>query len=431
MKLTILSNIPLLERIIGTQTVPQVLIGISIMLICGFLFTRITKKLRLPNVTAYLFAGILLGPIFKIFYEPGFISDSLRESMNFLTELSLVFIAFGVGRFLKFEILKQSRKKVLIITLFESMTSLLLMFGLMIIVGKLTGLFEWRFALLLGVLAAVTSPTSTMMTIRQTKAKGDFVNTVLQVVTLDNAISLVLFSISMAIITAGDSNSSTFMVVAIPIIKTVSSIIIGIVLGVIVDRIVNVPSRSTDNRLIITLAILMIFSGIAYLLGVSPLLGCMAMGMTYVNLSKEESLFRQLEYFSPVFLTLFFVLSGMRLNLASLFDIGWLGLVYFVVRLIGKFGGVAIGSQLANASSDTKKYLGLSLIPQAGVALGLAASGAVSLINAGLVQEATMLSTIIIAAGVLYEITGPPSVKLSLYLTKSYEVESTQTVNNK
>lgn len=418
------NDVAFLDKLVGNNNVPLVLIGVSVMLLLGFILTRATKPLKLPNVTAYIFAGILLGPIFKLFYKPGFMSIEMMGSMSFLTDLALAFIAFGVGRFLKLDVLKKSGSRIIIITLFESIMAAVFIFITMLIIGKVTGLIEWKFALLLAAIASATAPASTMMTIRQTKAKGDFVNTILQVITLDDAISLILFSVSMAIITA-DSNSQTssFILVLIPILKTLLSVVIGFVLGFVLHLLVNRPTRSTDNRLILTISTLMIFSGLSFMLDVSPLLGVMAMGMAYVNISKEESLFRQVEYFSPIFLTMFFVLSGMRLELSSLVAIGWIGVVYFLVRIAGKYSGATLGSIVTNSTENNKKYLGLALIPQAGVSLGLAASGAAALTAAGLPEEAIMLSTIIIASGVLYEIFGPPSAKLSLYLTKSYDID--------
>lgn len=415
-------SVSLLEKIVGENIIPMILIGVSIMLLMGFLLTRLTKPLKLPNVTAYIFAGIILGPVLKIFYKPGFISKEMINSMGFLTDLSLAFIAFGVGRFLKLDVLKKSGNKIIIITLFESLIAALVVFLTMFLIGKATGLIEWKFALLLAAIASATAPASTMMTIRQTKSKGDFVNTILQVVTLDDAVSLILFSVSMAVITADGSNKSGVMVILLPILMTILSVVIGLILGVLLHLIVNRPNRSVDNRLILTVAFLMIFSGVAFLIEVSPLLGVMAMGMAYINVSKDESLFRQIEYFSPIFLTIFFVMSGMRLELESLATIGWIGIVYFVVRIIGKYGGATLGSVAAKSTENNKKYLGLALIPQAGVSLGLAASGSAALLAAGLPNEAIMLSTIIISSGVLYEIFGPPSAKLSLYLSKSYEI---------
>lgn len=182
-----------------------------------------------------------------------------------------------------------------------------------------------------------------------------------------------------------------------------------------------VESRTQENRLIIVIALLLFLSGFAAAFNISPLLGCMAMGAAYLNISKDTSLFTQIDGFSPPILTLFFVLSGMRLRLDMLLSIGIAGVVYFIVRIAGKYAGASLGSVVAKSTSNNKKYLGLALIPQAGVSLGLAALGARILETYGLFNEAAILSTIIIASGVLYEIFGPPSAKLSLYLSRSYE----------
>jgi len=145
--------------------------------------------------------------------------------------------------------------------------------------------------------------------------------------------------------------------------------------------------------------------------------------MAYTNIAPDESLFRQIDAFSPPILTLFFVLSGMRLQLAALASIGAVGIVYFITRIIGKYGGATLGSIVAHSTPENKKYLGLALIPQAGVSLGLAALGSRILESYGHEQYAIMLTTIIVAAGVLYEIFGPPAAKFSLYITKSYTME--------
>ncbi|MCK9166606.1 MAG: cation:proton antiporter, partial [Acholeplasmataceae bacterium] len=175
---------------------PAILISLGVMLFVGFLLTRLTKPLKLPNVTAYIFAGILIGP-----QVLGLVQEEVIDGLDFLTDLALAFIAFGVGRFFKLDILKLSGPKVIVITLFES-----LMAGLIIFLGMFFFFdYGFEFALLLAAIATATAPASTMMTIRQTKAKGHFVNTILQVVSLDDAISLILFSISIAIITAVDA----------------------------------------------------------------------------------------------------------------------------------------------------------------------------------------------------------------------------------
>jgi len=396
------------------------LIGISIMLFAGFLLTRITKKFKLPNVTAYIITGIILGPTFYFVFGKTLISDVVVNGMGFLGDVALAFIAFNAGRFFKLSVLKESGGKVVIIAIFEALLAAVLVFVVMFFLFNL----NWQLSILLGAIASATSPASTMVTIRQTKSKGHFPNTVLQVIALDSAIALLLFSISLGVVTSNQTAGGFGpMDIIMPIIINLGILILGGAIGWLLHKLI-IESRSTDNRLIILLSLLLALTGFAVYFNVSPLLGCMAMGTVYLNLSKDTSLFSQLDHFSPPILSLFFVLSGMRLQLDMLASIGLIGIVYFVVRIIGKYAGASLGSIVSNSTTNNKKYLGLALIPQAGVAIGLAALGARVLEGVGLFDEAAMLSTIIVAAGVLYEIFGPPSAKLSLYLSKSYDIEN-------
>lgn len=396
------------------------LIGISIMLFAGFLLTRITKKFKLPNVTAYIITGVLLGPIFYFIFGKTLISDVVVNGMGFLGDVALAFIAFNAGRFFRLSVLKESGGKVVIIAVFEALLSAFLVFAVMYFLFNLS----WQLALLLGAIASATSPASTMVTIRQTKSKGHFANTILQVIALDSAISLLLFSVSLGIVTSNESAEGIRAIdIFLPILINFGILILGGLLGWVLNSLIS-ERRSTDNRLIILLSLLLALTGFAVYFNVSPLLGCMAMGTVYLNLSKDTSLFSQLDHFSPPILSLFFVLSGMRLQLDMLASIGLIGIVYFAVRVIGKYAGASLGSVVSNSTENNKKYLGLALIPQAGVAIGLAALGSRILEGVGLVNEAAILSTIIVAAGVLYEIFGPPAAKLSLYLSKSYDTES-------
>lgn len=402
--------------------VPTVLMVLAIMLLVGFLFTRLTKLVKLPNVTAYILTGVLLGPVMTLILGEPFIPEPLRVGMDFITDVALAFIAFGVVRYFKFDILKKSGPKIFIITLFESLMAMAVSFGAMMAMNLFGFKMDWELALLLAAIASATAPASTMMTIRQTGAKGDFVNTILQVVSLDNAIALILFSVSMAIITGRESGGINVMQLALPLLYNLALIVAGYLLGLLLFW-VTPPKRTKDNRLIIAVAFMLGFSGVASLLNISPLLGVMAMGMAYTNIAPDESLFRQIDAFSPPILTLFFVLSGMRLQLHALATIGVVGIIYFLTRIVGKYGGASLGSLVANSTENNKKYLGLALIPQAGVSLGLAALGSRILESYGHPDYAIMLTTIIVAAGVLYEIFGPPAAKYSLYITKSYTID--------
>lgn len=403
-----------------TPVVTQIIVSVAIMLIFGFLMTRLTKLVKLPNVTAYILTGILIGP-----FCLNLIPSNVITNFDFISDIALAFIAFSVGEFFKIDSLKKNGFKIIIITIFEALFASLIVFVVMYFLLNLS----LAFSIVLAALASATAPASIIMIIRQTKAKGDFVDTLLQVVALDNVVSLVTYSIAISLAVASISGGLgvDFGVIALPIIKNLIAILIGFGLGFLLALFIKVR-HSTDNRLIIVIAILFLFCAVASLLNVSPLLGCMIIGMVYINVAKDEKLFMQVNYFSPPILLLFFVSSGLKFNFNALFagssiisttPLWIIGLIYFFSRIIGKFSGAYTGCLVAKKDKNVRNNLGLALIPQAGVAIGLAALGARAL--GGEMGEA--LQTIILASSVLYEIVGPACAKLSLYLSKSYSTK--------
>ncbi len=189
---------------------------------------------------------------------------------------------------------------------------------------------------------------------------------------------------------------------------------LGIVLGFILNRLIN-SKRTDDNRLILAITMILTMTGFCAAFDISPLLSCMALGTTYINISKSSKLFKQLNNFTPPILTIFFVLAGMRLDVPSLATGGIIGVTYFIVRIIGKYIGAYIGASLSNAEPEIRKYLGLALIPQAGVSIGLAFLGQRILPS----DMGVLLSTIILSSSILYEIVGPISAKTALHLAGS------------
>ena len=398
-----------------TSEVAIIIITIAIMLFSGFAVTRLTKLLHLPNVTGYIVAGILIGPFCLKLAHPAVI-----EGMDFLADIALAFIAFSTGEFFRFDKLKKNGPKVLVITLFESLLASVLVFVVTFFIFHLS----LEFSIVIAALAAATAPASTVMTIRQTNSKGDFVDTLLQVVAIDDVVGLVAYSIAISVALAKTSDSFNFVNVIKPIGLNIVCLALGGLLGWILKLLIS-SKRSTDNRLIIAIAMLFTFCGICTLLDTSPLLGCMAMGTIYINTSKDDKLFKQLNYFSPPILLLFFVRSGANFNLGALFNssvsIGTtplivIGIVYFVVRIAGKYLGAFSGSALVKKDRKIRNYLGFALVPQAGVAIGLAALGARTL--GGSMGDA--LETIILASSVLYELIGPACGKFALYKSGSY-----------
>lgn len=404
----------------ASSSVSAAIISISIVLISGFLMTRITKKLRLPSVTAYIVAGILIGP-----YCLNLIPQPIINGTGFLPDIALAFIAFSTGQFFRLDILRKNGGKVVVITLFEALTASVLVFILTYCILHL----NMDFSIVLSALASTTAPASTMMTIRQTGAKGDFVETLLQVVALDDIVGLVAYSVAISIAvhsSTGEAFSLTRILV--PVMTNILVLFLGALFGLVLSWLVRPKTRSSDNRLIISVALMFAFCGICTFFEVSPLLGCMSMGTVYINVTSDDKLFKQLNYFSPPFLLMFFVRSGMSFDLNALVNnsgsIGssplvLIGVLYFLVRIIGKYLGAFCGCAAAGKNRETRNYLGLALIPQAGVAIGLAALGSRTLGG----ETGKALETVILASSVLYELIGPACAKLSLYLSKSYSTK--------
>lgn len=401
----------------------QIIISISLILFSGFAMTRITKRLRLPNVTAYILAGILLGP-----YCLHLVPSSFVEGSDFLADIALAFIAFSTGEFFRVETLKKSGWKVIAITLMESLIASALVF---LVTFWILGL-GLGFSVVLSALAAATAPASTLMTIRQTGARGDFVDTLLQVVALDDVVGLLAYSIAISVAVAGLTGGFSVSSILKPLAVNMGVFLLGGLFGGLM-KLLMPKGRSTDNRLIISVATLFAFCGVCTMLDVSPLLGCMSMATVYINITGDDKIFKQLNYFNPPILLIFFVRSGLNFQLSALTDTGAaiagvpllvIGVSYFLVRILGKYLGAFLGCLLVQKPSNVRNFLGLALIPQAGVAIGLAALGARTLGG----EAGQALETVILASSVLYELIGPACAKLSLYLSKSYSNDLDQIV---
>ena len=403
--------------IANTSPVAGVIISVALMLFSGFAMTRLTKLARLPNVTGYILAGILIGP-----YVLNLVPQRIIDGTDFLSDIALAFIAFSTGEFFKLSVLKKSGMKVVWITIFEAVLASVFIFILTFLVLRL----ELAFSIVLSALASATAPASTMMTIRQTGAKGDFVDTLLQVVALDDVAGLVLYSIAISVALASLSGASgfSFETLGKPVLLNLLVLALGSAFGLFM-KLLMPQKRSKDNKLIISVALLFAFCGVCALLDISPLLGCMMMGTVYTNIADDDKLFKQLNYFSPPILLLFFVRSGMSFQLDALVSSSGnlngvpllvIGVSYFLVRILGKYAGAWLGCRLVKKDKLVRNYLGLALIPQAGVAIGLAALGARTLGG----TMGSDLQTIILASSVLYELIGPGCAKLALYLSRSY-----------
>lgn len=392
------------------STIGWILLTLGAMLLFGFLGTRITRLFRLPNVTAYIVVGVLIGPsVLNLF------PSTVLSGMDFITDLALSFIAFSVGRYFKLATLKESGGKVVVVTIFEALFAAIIVTLVMYLCFN----FSLSFSLILGAIASSTAPASTIMTIKQTQSKGVFVNTLLQVVALDDVVALLAYSVAIAVSNATTSGTVDVMSILTPLIYNLSCIVFGFVLGFVLYFIYKFVKNKSE-RLVILLAFILLNGFICNVLGVSPLLSCMILGMSYINFANDESMFDDISDFSDPIMVIFFVYSGTKLSLASLATLGIPGVVYFFIRVVGKYAGASLGGAITKSDKSITKYLGLALIPQAGVSIGLAAMGARLLPE----DLGNMLTTIILSSSLLYELVGPACAKLALSLSKSYDVES-------
>ncbi len=382
-----------------------VLCSLAIILFAGFLVTRLTKYLRLPNVSGYIIAGVLIGPgCLRL------IPEDILSHMGFMSDIALAFIAFGVGKFFKKEVIQEAGPRIILITILEAVAAGVL------VTFSMRFLFHvnWNFALILGAIATATAPASTMMTIHQYHARGEYVTTLLQVVALDDVVCLLIYSVVVAVVNAGTDGHITLSDIFVPIMGNAAGMVLGAACAFFLSRLLT-PARSKDNRLILTIAMLLALSGIGAIFGLSPLLSCMVFGAVYMNLKDDRKLFKQINHFTPPIMSMFFIISGMNLDLGAIKTAGVIGASYFLIRIVGKYSGAYLGCVLTGMPANIRNYLGLALIPQAGVAIGLAFLGK-RLLPA---EIGDMLLTIILSSSVLYELVGPACAKASFFLSGS------------
>ena len=300
---------------IHSHTSTLVLLSLSLILFAGFFATRVTKLFRLPNVSGYIIAGMLIGPgMLHI------IPEATIENLSFISDVALAFIAFDVGRFFKKEVICGSGTKVVVITIFEALVA-----GVAVSVAmRFMFSFSWDFSLLLGAIATATAPASTLMTINQYGAKGEFVNTLLQVVAFDDAVCLFAFTLATAFIGISGNEGKGLVNLLAPLFFNILALVLGFLSGLVLKRMIT-EKRSNENRLILVIAFLLAISGICVILNVSPLLSCMLFGAVYINLTEDRELYRQINNFSPPIMSTFFIYSGMSLDLGSLKAFGAAG----------------------------------------------------------------------------------------------------------
>ncbi len=408
----------------------QILLSLSVALLAGLFLSRLAKVLQLPAVTAYLVAGVLIGPyILGRLGVPGlgFISLSDVKSYSLLSDIALGFIAFEIGNEFRLKQLKQIGKQAAVIGIVQAIVTTF------IVDAALIGLYfaipdklSLSAAIVLGAVATATAPAATLMVVKQYKAKGPVTDILLPVVALDDAVGLVVFAISFGIarsLSLGEVN--VLSVILEPILEVVLSILLGLIMGLLFtfsERFFH----SRSKRLAMSVAFVLLTVALSMLkfdigevhIGFSSLLACMMLGAVFCNICdfSEELMDRIERWTAPIFI-LFFVLSGAELELSVFTDIAivLIGIVYIISRSAGKYFGAFSSANLMGCNKNIVKYLGITLLPQAGVALGMAIKAQ------ELGDEGTIVANITLFAVLIYEIIGPLFTKIAL--TKAGDIK--------
>lgn len=384
----------------------HMLLYLGVLLLSGLLCGRLVKQVKLPNVTGYLLAGLILGPSLL-----GFLSGEVVSELSILSDIALGFIAFSIGGEFKLSYFKRVGMTPVVIAALEALGACVVVAVAVLCTG--VGLPT---ALILGAIASATAPAATIMVIKQYKAKGPVTETLLSVVAIDDAAALLLFGFAVATVNAlTQGGGSLLSAILSPFLEILISIVVGAVLAGVCAFLLRYFKKDS-NVLIIATAGIFTSVGLASLLGGSTLLTCMLYGAIFVNVTRKADGVLKLadSVTSPIYL-LFFAVSGAGLDISIIPQIGVIGVVYVFTRVIGKMAGATLGGALCKAPAAVRKYLGPALVPQAGVAIGL------TLVAQQVVPEhAQIVRAVVLCGTFIYEIVGPVITKVSL--TKAGEI---------
>jgi Kef-type K+ transport system membrane component KefB len=408
----------------------NLMLGLTVILLTGLAFGKLSKFLNIPNVTGYLLGGFLIGPgLLKLIFPEflGIISTEFIHALKIIADIELAFIAFSIGAEFKLEYLKRLGPAPIIIAFLESFFAVVF-----ITLGLLMFGFPLYISLAFGAVGGATAPAATVMVIRQYKAKGPLTEMIYSVVAIDDASGLIFFGIVTAIIKiiTGQSTGNIAWLIVLPVIEIIASIIFGLILGYALKWLTQ-WFNGRGNRISAVIALLFLAIGVARLVnvelgfGLSSLMAGMAMGTIFTNTSKHvDQVMPLVERITPPFVILFFVLSGadIQLNNFSVAAIAILA-IYLVFRVGGKIFGSFLGARISKAGKQVERYLGFGLLPQGGIALGLSIL-MVDIIppELGLPYDGGLLRVVVIGAVFVSEIFGPILLKEVLIKSKEATV---------
>ena len=386
------------------------LLNIAFALLAGLLMTRVMKRLHLPDVTAYLIAGLLIGPCFLgrlAIPGIGFASYEELDALTLISNVALGFIAFSIGNEFRLSALKKTGRQAFVIGIVQAVVATLLVDAALI-------LFHLFFPQVLSLPAAIT-----LMVVRQYKAKGELTSLLLPIVALDDAVGLVLFAVSFGVAKALLSGTvDLYSVLLNPAIEIVASLLLGTIAGVLLTALEKL-FHSNTNRLAMTIAFVFLTVALSMVkvqlgpvtLGFSSLLVCMMLGTVFCNICPlSEDLMGKADRWTSPLLVLFFVLSGAELELTvfSQLLVVLIGVLYIITRSAGKYLGAMFSAKATGCSRDVVHYLGITLLPQAGVALGMCVTAQT------LGDDGALIRNIVLFAVLIYELVGPLMTKWAL-----------------
>ena len=406
------------------------LLSLAIAMFAGLMMTRALKRLHLPDVTAYLVAGVLIGPCcIGALHIPGigFASYDQLENIGLICDVALGFIAFSIGNEFRLSQLKETGRQAFIVGVIQAVVATLLVDATLLAFHFIKPeALTVPAAITLGAIAAATAPAATLMVVRQYKAKGPLTDLLLPIVALDDAVGLVLFAVSFGIAKAlGSGVVDVFTIVVNPIIEILGSLLLGALAGFGLTHIEKLFNSNT-NRLAMTISFVFLTVALAMMsiqigpvtVGFSSLLVCMMLGCVFCNLCPlSEEIMANSDRWTAPLLVLFFVISGAELELGVFQQISSviIGLVYILSRSLGKYLGARESAKLAGCDKNVVDYLGITLLPQAGVALGMCVTAST------LPEDGALIRNIVLFAVLIYELVGPSMTKWAL--TKAGDIQ--------
>ncbi len=381
----------------------EVLLKLGIVMAVGLVGGRLARLVKLPEVTGYLLAGLLVGPsLFNI------ITPADSDSLSIINDVALAAIAFSIGSEFLIKDMKKLGKAIFIITLLEVIGAVFVVFFVMFV------LFKQPFAMsiVIASMSAATAPAATLMVIRQYRAAGPLCKTILPVVALDDVFGIIAFgiAISVAKLSGGAvTDQSTIMMFIQPFIEIIGSLLLGAVFGFILLFFTK-KAQNDDENLGMILTVIALTTGAAMQLNLSPLLACIMVGTVIFNLQPNPiRIANTLNNFTPPVYLLFFTLAGASLDLKILAEVGLLGIAYIFARAGGKILGAWVGAKMAKVEPVVRKNLGLALLPQGGISIGLSV-----IVRQQLPEYAVAITTIIMFSVLVFETTGPIFAKIAV-----------------